>query len=64
MSTFDNIVIIKVLMGLTTPVKETDAFKLGVVDEDMNVLIAQKDRTQEQKESYTYLTRFVFSLKK
>ena len=64
MSTFDNIVIIKVLMELTKGVKETDAYKLGVVDENMNVLISQKDRTPEQRESYSYLIRFVFSLKK
>lgn len=64
MSTFDNIVIIKILMELTKDIKDTEAYKLGVVDKNMDVIVSPKDRTAEQKNAYSYLTRFVFSLKK
>ena len=56
---------------LTTPFKRTDAFKLGIVDENGN-RITKKDSdavavelaTTQQKNAYTILHKLVFNIKK
>ena len=60
----DNAIAIRVLLKLTAPIEDTDAFKTGVIDKDMNVLVSFKDRTRAQRNSYTYLDRFVFNLRR
>lgn len=64
MSIIDNMVVIRLLMGLTTPVEKTKAFKTGLIDKDMNVLVSYNDRTPDQRNAYTYLDRFTFNLKR
>jgi hypothetical protein len=50
---------------LVTPVKETKAYKLGIVDEKGNNLKKTSSlSTSEEKEAYTYLHRLVFNMKK
>lgn len=61
----DNLIAYRVLSMLAKPFVETDAYKLGIIDEMGNNLIKAKDFTkQEQKDAYNYLTRLVFNLKK
>jgi len=64
MSAFDNFVAMKVLYMLVTPFEKTEAFKLGVIDKQGDVLIKFKDQTSEQKKTFTYLDRMVFNIKK
>jgi hypothetical protein len=50
---------------LTTPFKDTEAFKLGIIDEDGSVLKKSKTlNTQEEKAAYGYFDRLVFGLKR
>ena len=49
---------------LVTPYNKTEAFKTGVVDETGKVLVKAKDRTPDQANSYDYLVRLVFNLKR
>ena len=56
---------------LTTPFQKTDAYKLGIIDENGN-RIRQPNSTKpavelatiEQKNSYTILHKLVFNIKK
>ena len=63
-NTIDNLIAFRVLYMLVTPFEKTEAFKLGVIDKDGNVLVKMKDQTPEQKDSYSVLNRLVFSLKR
>lgn len=63
-STFDNFVALKVLYMLVTPFDKTQAYKLGVIDKDGNLLVKVRDQSFEQKEAYDYLDRMVFNLKR
>ena len=68
----DLFVTYRFLRLLTTPFKDTDAFKLGIIDEKGKVLIKNKDfkkefpsnKMQEARKAYTLLIRFVFNLKR
>lgn len=61
----DNLVTFRIINMLVQPFNETDAFKLGIIDEDGNNLIPSKKlTTSEQKDSYTLLHRYVFNTKK
>jgi hypothetical protein len=61
----DNLVAYRVLSILVTPFKNTQAFKLGIIDEKGNNLIPSKElKTANELAAYTYLHRFAFNLKK
>ncbi len=61
----DNLIAYRILSMLVTPVKETKAYKLGIVDEKGNNLKKTSSlSTSEEKEAYTYLHRLVFNMKK
>lgn len=61
----DNLIAYRVLSMLVKPFVETDAYKLGIIDENGNNLIKSRNFVrQEQKDAYNYLTRLVFNLKK
>ena len=65
MSTIDNLLAFRILYMLVTPFEKTDAYKFGIIDKDGNPLKKSKDlKTSEEKDSYTNLTRLVFSLKR
>lgn len=61
----DNLIAYRVLSMLVKPFAETEAFKLGIIDDKGTNLIKSRDLvTTEQKNAYTYLHRLVFNLKK
>jgi hypothetical protein len=61
----DNLLAFRILSLLVKPFRETDAFKLGIVDENGKILKKASDlQTAEEKDAYNYLTRLVFNLKR
>ena len=67
----DLFVTYRFLRLLTTPFKDTDAFKLGIIDEKGNRIRKPKSTqpavelaTSEQQNSYTILHKLVFNIKK
>ena len=60
----DNLIAFRILYMLVTPFKDTQAFKLGVIDEKGNLLKNFKDLTSSQKDAYSMLHRLVFNLKR
>ena len=67
----DLFVTYRFLRLLTTPFEDTDAFKLGIIDENGNRIMQKKVKkpavelvTSEQKSSYTILHKLVFNIKK
>ena len=57
--------IYKFLRILTQPFNETDAFKLGIIDENGKILKKHKKlKTTEEKDSYTLMHRLVWKLKR
>ena len=61
----NNLIAFKVLYMLVTPFKETDAYKLGIIDENgKNLIKPSKFTKYEQKEAYSYLHRLVFNMKR
>ena len=60
-----NLIAFKILSMLVTPFKETDAYKLGIIDENgKNLIKPSKFTKYEQKEAYSYLHRLVFNMKR
>ena len=61
----DLVITYRVVKLLVTPFEKQDAFKLGIIDKDGNVLKKYKTlKTRAEKKSYTILHRFVFNLKR
>lgn len=61
----DNAIALKVLHMLVVPFNKTDAFKLKIIDAKGKILKQAKDlTTEEEKNSYDYLHRLVFNLKR
>jgi len=61
----DNLIAYRVLTMLIKPFSETDAFKLGIIDnKGKNLIKPSSLSTQEQKSAYTFLHRLVFNMKK
>lgn len=61
----DNLIAFRVLSMLVKPFKETDAYKLGIIDEKGNTLIKSSQfTTDQQRNAFNYLTRLIFNLKK
>ena len=53
------------LTKLTKPFDQTDAFKLGIIDEKGKVLKKRKTlKSQEEKDAYTLTDTMIFNLKK
>lgn len=58
-------VLYQIISKMMTDIKETPAYRLGIVDEKGRILKKSKDRlTQEEKDSMTLLDVFVFNLKR
>lgn len=56
---------LKILKMLATPWKKMDAYKLGIIDGDGNVLKKSFQlKTRQEKEAYNFLTRLIVILKK
>jgi hypothetical protein len=61
----DNLLAYRILSLLVRPFKETEAFKLGIVDENGKILKkASTLQTTQERDAYNYLTRLVFNLKR
>jgi hypothetical protein len=61
----DNLIAYRVLTMLVKPFRETDAYKLGIIDaKGKNLIKPSSLSTQEQKNAYTFLHRLVFNMKK
>jgi hypothetical protein len=61
----DNLIAFRILTLLVKPFPETDAFRLGIIDKNgKNLVPSSKLSTEEEKDSYDYLHRLVFNLKK
>lgn len=61
----DNLIAYRILTMLVKPFEETSAFKLGIIDAKGNNL--KKSNTfhsSDERDSYTYLHRLVFNMKK
>jgi hypothetical protein len=58
----DLIFIYQFIKRLVTPFDETDAFKLGIIDEKGKKI--KDPKTREEEESYGYFDRLVFNIKK
>lgn len=61
----DNIIAFKLLKMLVTPFKETDAFKLGIIDDKGKLLKRPSTFTKSaEHDAYNYLTRFMYNMKR
>jgi hypothetical protein len=60
----DTLITYRILKKLTTPFAETDAYKLGVIDDKGQQLIKDRNLNSQQRDAYTILDRMVFRLKK
>ena len=58
-------VVYQILKKLTTPFRETSAFRLGIIDADGNVLRKRHTlRTQEEQDSSTVLDTMIWKLRR
>jgi len=60
----DTVITFRVLKLLTTKWEDHEAFKTGIIDDKGKRNKSVKVDTKEKKESYTYLHRLVFNLKR
>lgn len=61
----DNVIALRILKMLVIPFDQTDAFKHGIIDANgKNLRKANTLKNTEEQESYTYLHRLVFNMKK
>lgn len=61
----DNLIAYRILYMLVKPFKETDAYKLGIIDEKgKNLRKMATLKTTEERDAYSYLHRLVFNMKK
>jgi hypothetical protein len=61
----DNLIAYRVISMLVRPFTETDAYKLGIIDEKGNNLKKTSSlRTSAEKNAYSYLHRLTFNMKK
>jgi len=58
----DLFVLYQIIKRISTPFKDTDAFKLGLIDEKGKRL--KKASSKEEKEAMSYFDRFVFNIKR
>jgi hypothetical protein len=58
----DLYVLYRIVKDISTPFKETEAFKLGLIDDKGKRL--KKASTSEEKEAMNYYNRFVFNIKR
>ena len=65
MSALDLFVAYKFIKMLSTPFEKTDAYKLGIIDKDGNILKKKKElKTGKEKIAYTIFHRLAWNLKK
>lgn len=61
----DNVIAYRVLSMLVKPFKDTQAYKLGIIDDKGKILRKGSSlKTTKEKDAYTYLHRLVFNMKR
>jgi len=60
--TLDALIVYRILRLFATKIEDTDAFKLGIIDADGKKL--RNPKTEEERNSWTLLTRFTIKVKK
>lgn len=58
----DNLLALRILYMLTTPYEDTDAYRMGIIDSHGKKL--KEPKTEDEKNSYDYLSKLVFNLKR
>jgi len=58
----DNVIAYRILSMLVKNFKDTQAYKLGLIDEKGKLI--KKPSTSKEKDAYTYLHKLVFNMKK
>lgn len=59
----DNAIALRIAYMLQLPFVDYDAYKLGVIDEEGNVLKSKSEMTDKEKASITLLHRMIFRIK-
>jgi hypothetical protein len=58
-------VVYEIIKKLTVPFNQTEAFRLGIIDQDGNVLRKRRTlKTRQEQNAYTVLDTLVFNIKK
>lgn len=57
----DNLIAFRILHILLTPIEKSDAYRLGIVDKNGKQI--KKPKTEEERDSWTNLTKIIFKLK-
>lgn len=61
----DNLIAYRILSMLVVPFTDTKAYKLGIIDKNgKNLRKTSTLKTSEERDSYNYLNRLVFNMKK
>lgn len=60
----DLVLVYNFLKRLTTPFNETEAFKLGIIDERGQRIKSKEIKSTEEQNAYGYFDRLVFNVKK
>lgn len=61
----DSMIALRILKMLVTPFEDTDAYRLGIIDDKGHELKKMRDlKTVEQRDAYTLLHRLVYRIKK
>jgi hypothetical protein len=63
-SIVDNAIALRLVYLLQMPFTDFDAYALGVIDSNGNILKKSSQMTQEEKDSVTYLHRLIFRVKR
>lgn len=58
----DNLIALRIIYLLVTPIEDTDAFKLGLIDKDGKTI--RKAKTSEETKATSMLHRLVWNLKR
>lgn len=62
MRVVDNVIALRIIYLLVTPIKETDAYKLGLIDDSGKTI--RKAKTSEEQKATSMLHRLVWNLKR
>src|SRR5210317_1013443 len=61
----DLLITYRIVKLLVKPFDKSEAFKIGIIDKDGNVIKKSKTlKTEKERRAYTILNRFVFNLKR
>ena len=64
MNVVDTVIVFRILKMMTRKWSEMDAYKFGLIDDNVKRIKSVKPKTSEEKNSFTLLHRLVFNLKR